>query len=109
MITSPFPSTSTTGPCGPFSASSRLSVRACAIASSSDARVVRRVMGGSWVGFGTQHWALLVVVFQFPPKTLLAVYVEDDAGVDGAGVDVEADGALVPLGEVFDAVDGLGL
>src|SRR5687768_17376902 len=103
MITSPRPSTSTTGPCGPFSASSRLSVPAADIWSSSAESVERRVPGRVAIAVS------LIVVFQFAAITVLRVHVEDHAGVDGAGVDVHAHAALVPFGEVADAVDGLGL
>ena len=40
---------------------------------------------------------------------MLRVHVEHDAGVDGAGVDVHADGALVPFRKVLDAMDRLRL
>ena len=40
---------------------------------------------------------------------MLRVHVEHDAGVDGAGVDVHADGALVPFWKVLNAMDRLRL
>src|SRR5215212_3562925 len=99
MIASPMPSTCTTGPWAEVIFSSRLSVPAARIWSSSVERVERRVIGR----------CSLVVVFEIAPETSLRFDVEDDAGVDRPRVDVHRDGTLVPLGEVADAVDGLGL
>src|SRR5688500_9555630 len=59
--------------------------------------------------FIVHRFPSLVVVLEVAAVAALRFHVEDDAGVDGAGVDVHADGALVPLGEVADAMDGLQL
>src|ERR1019366_7877333 len=52
---------------------------------------------------------LIVVVLQIAAEARTAFDVEDDAGIDRTRVDVHADGALVPLGEVLDPVNRLCL
>src|SRR5687767_6157776 len=111
MITSPRPSTSTTAPCGPFSASSRFMVPAAVIWASSSERVARSVIRGSYLGvrrpepplldapearfarfqsggYGRRTPRSLVVVLELPAETHLGVHVEDHAGVDGTRIDV---------------------
>src|SRR5258708_5010734 len=59
---------------------------------------------------GGARWrarGLLVVVLQVAAEACTAFDVEDDAGIDRTRVNVQADGTLVPLGEVFDSVNGL--
>src|ERR1700686_580916 len=50
---------------------------------------------------------LFVVVLQVPAETALSFEIEDDRGVDRAGVDMQADRALVPLRKILDAMDRL--
>src|SRR6266550_4284660 len=116
MMTSPFPSTSTTGPCGDFIRSSRFSVPALRISSSSVLSVFRSDMSlcslcPLWLKLftteNTEDTESFVVVFEVAPDTTLRVDVEDNARVDRTRVHVQADGALVPIGQILDPMNRL--
>src|SRR6266550_2431345 len=58
------------------------------------------------------HYSLLVlfvVVLEVAPEAFLRVHVEDDAGVDRQRIDVHRHRALIPIGGIDDAVNGLRL
>src|SRR5438128_10184895 len=49
----------------------------------------------------------LIVIFEVAAETSLRLEIEHDARVDRARVDMQADGALIPLRQILDAVDRL--